>query len=69
MHHTPNKIKNMITIEEIKQMSNLELLELYTDKVRCDHYDPGVTPPDVQELYESKISADDLEKEVLSRMT
>lgn len=58
----------MITIEEIKRMSNLELLELYSNKVRCDHYDPCVTPPDMQELYDANISADDLEKEVLGRM-
>lgn len=58
----------MITIEKIKQKGNPELLELYSDKVRCDHYDPCQTQVDMQEIYDANIRAEDLAAEILSRM-
>ncbi len=58
----------MLTMEKIKNMTKEELLELYANKVRCDHYDPCNTPLDMVELYNSGISQDDLMEEILSRM-
>ncbi len=58
----------MFTIEKIKNMSNEALLELYTKKVRYDHYDPVSTPSDMVALDKAQISQDDLFSEILSRM-
>ncbi len=58
----------MFTIEKIKNMSNEALLELYAEKVRCNHYDPVSTPSNMMELYKAQISQDDLFSEILSRM-
>lgn len=57
-----------MNMQKIKEMSNEELLELYSAKVRCDHYDPMGTPKNMKELENAGISQDDLFSEVLSRM-
>lgn len=57
-----------MTLDQVKALSNLDLLELYTDMVRIDHYDPFETPEEITELRKNGIRADTLEALILERM-
>ena len=59
----------MLNLESLKSLSNEDLLELFTEKVECDHYDPFETSNKMKELYREKITQDELRKELLSRMS
>jgi|688.fasta_scaffold16738_12 hypothetical protein len=58
-----------MTLDEIKNLSNEELLDLYSDFVREHHYSPSRAPDKIMKLYENKISPDDVQEVVLERMT
>jgi len=57
-----------MTLNDIKDLSNRDLLELFADKVRIDHYDPYETPKFAKELYEAGITQDHIFNIVLKRM-
>jgi hypothetical protein len=57
-----------MTIEKVKSMSDSELLDLFKEKVECDHYDPNKTPDKMKELFEQRISQDDIAEIILERM-
>ena len=49
-------------------LDNEDLVDLYSDFVRVNHYDPCETPQFAKDLYEAGISVYDLKREVLKRM-
>lgn len=55
--------------EELKKMSNSELLDLYELMVRVDHYDPMETPKRAKEMYAANIDHEMIGELVLSRMS
>lgn len=55
-------------LEEVKNMSNRELLELYDLMIRVNHYDPMETPELAKKMYDANINHNTLSKIVLSRM-
>jgi hypothetical protein len=57
-----------MTLEEIKNLSNTELLDLYSLYVKINHYDPFKTPEKIKILYKNKISVDDLYEILLDRL-
>jgi hypothetical protein len=57
-----------MTLEEIKNLSNTELLDLYSLYVKIHHYDPFKTPEKIKILYKNKISVDDLYEILLDRL-
>lgn len=61
------KVKSM-TLDEIKNLSNTELLDLYSLYVKIHHYDPFETPEKIKILYKNNISIDDLYEILLDRL-
>jgi hypothetical protein len=57
-----------MTLEEVKNLKNRELLELYADMVRVSHYDPCETPQFAKDLWKNGIGQDELADIVLERM-
>jgi hypothetical protein len=57
-----------MTLEEIKNLSNTELLDLYSLYVEIHHYVPFETPEKIKILYKNKISVDDLYEILLDRL-
>lgn len=57
-----------MTLEDLRKLSFSELLDLYAMLVRYDHYDPYVTPEEVQKLRNAGISQDDLESLLLKHV-
>jgi hypothetical protein len=57
-----------MTLEDINNLSNKELLDLYSLYVKIDHYDPFETPKKIKNLYEINISVDDLYEILLDRL-
>lgn len=57
-----------MTIQDIKQLKNSDLLELYSDFVRVNHYDPYETPEFAKRLYENNVSLGDIAGIILERM-
>ena len=57
-----------MNMDKVQAMCNTDLLELYAQKVRCDHYDPYETPPTMKALYEANVTQKDLLAEILLRM-
>ena len=58
-----------MTLEEIKSLSNKELVELYADLVRVDHYDPCETPKFAKALWNEGISQYVLRNLIVERMS
>lgn len=58
----------IMNIEDIRKLDNEKLLGIYTDFVAINHYDPFETPQFAKDLYEAKISEDDLRGIILERM-
>ena len=58
-----------MTLDEIKELDNRELLELYADIVRVNHYDPCQTPQFAVDLRAAGISSYDIRAIVLARMS
>ncbi len=59
----------MDSIEDVKNLSNADLLELYADFVRVYHYDAVGTPANIKRLRGAGVDLDALETMVLERMT
>jgi hypothetical protein len=57
-----------MTLEEIQNLKNSDLLELYSDFVRINHYDPYDTPEFAKKLYENNITLGDIAGIILERM-
>lgn len=57
-----------MTLSEIKSLKNSDLLELYSDFVRVNHYDPYDTPEFAKRLYENSVTLDNLADIILERM-
>lgn len=57
-----------MTLEEIKNLRNSDLLELYSDFVRVNHYDPFETPEFAKKLFENNVTLGDIAGIILSRM-
>ena len=55
-------------LEEVKNLSNEELLDLYELMVRVDHYDPMETPKRAEEMHAAEINYEMLGKLILERM-
>lgn len=53
---------------KLDHLDNEDLLDLYTELVRVDHYDPCETPAFVQELRAAGISQHHIKKFILERM-
>lgn len=58
-----------MNIEDLKELSNNELLDLYTLMVEYDHYDPLITAEKVVELRAAGIKTDMLADIILTRMS
>ena len=58
----------MIVIKEINSLDNEDLIDLYTDVVRVNHYDPCETPQFAKNLQAASITQSDLRNMILSRM-
>jgi len=57
-----------MTLEEVKNLNNRDLLELYADMVRVCHYDPCETPQFAKDLWKNDIGQHELQSLVLKRM-
>lgn len=57
-----------MTLDDIKQLDNHDLLELYSGFVRVNHYDPFETPLFAQDLYKNNVRLEDIASIVLNRM-
>lgn len=57
-----------MTLQEIQNLRNADLLELYSDFVRVNHYDPYNTPEFAKRLYENNITLGDIAGIILERM-
>lgn len=55
-------------IEEIRDLSDGELLDLYADVVRICHYDPCETPKWAKDLWAEGISYHEIGRIILGRM-
>jgi hypothetical protein len=55
-------------LEEIKNLSNTELLDLYSLYVEIHYYAPCEIPEKIKILYKNKISVDDLYEILLDRL-
>ncbi len=55
-------------LEEVKSLSNRDLLELYDLMIRVNHYDPFETPEEAKRMYKAGINYSTLEQIVLERM-
>lgn len=60
--------RSKMTLDEVKNLSNRDLLELYADMVRVCHYDPCETPRFAKALWENGIGQGELAALVLKRM-
>lgn len=56
-------------LEELKALSNRDLLELYELMVRVNHYDPGETPSEAKEMYKAGLNYEKIGELVISRMS
>ena len=57
-----------MTLDEIKNLSNTELLDLYSSYVKIWHYNAFETPEKFKILCKNKISVDDLYEILLDRL-
>jgi hypothetical protein len=57
-----------MTLYEIKNLSNTELLDLYSLYVQVDHYDPFMSPEKIRTLRQNDISLDDVYQILLERL-
>lgn len=58
-----------MNIADVKELSNNELLDLYTLMVEYDHYDPLITPEQVVKARSVGIKTDMIAEIILARMT
>jgi len=58
----------IMTLEDIKKLKNPDLLELYSDFVRVNHYDPYETPEFAKKLFENNVTLGDIAGIILERM-
>ena len=58
-----------MNIEQIENLSNVELLDIYTLFVTEHHYCPYEMPEEIKDLYKNNISTDDIYQIVLNRMS
>ena len=61
-------MENEEIMQSISAMNNSQLLDLYSNLVRTDHYDPHTTPKEMQKLYDANITQDMLWNLILDRM-
>lgn len=57
-----------MTLQEIKDLDNYDLLELYAKLVRVEHYDPYDTPIFAKDLWQQGIDQDTIAGIVRERM-
>jgi len=57
-----------MTLEEIKNLDNFDLLELYASLVRVEHYDPFETPVFAKDLWKQHIDQHTLAQIIRIRM-
>lgn len=57
-----------MTLEEIRELDNDDLVDLYTEIVKVNHYDPCETPLFAKQLYAAGVSQYDIKKLILARM-
>jgi hypothetical protein len=57
-----------MTLDQIKDLSDKALLNLYEQFVCMHHYCPMATPDYAVELYRNKISPDDIKEVILDRL-
>lgn len=55
-------------LEEVKNLSNNDLLELYESMVRVNHYNPHETPEEIVEMRKAGISYNTVGMLILERM-
>jgi len=55
-------------LSEVVKLNNKDLLELYADLVRVNHYDPCQTPEFAVQLRKNSISEHFLQELILKRM-
>lgn len=55
-------------LEEVKNLSNDELLGLYERMVRNNHYNPHETPSEIKEMYAANINYSMVGMLILDRM-
>lgn len=57
-----------MTLDQIKDLSDKALLNLYEQFVCTHHYCPMTTPDYIEDLYRNKISPDDIKEVILDRL-